>query len=128
MLAAMPWVHTKLCFLILLCILPQAQSAMAEEEEEKKVCRRPAAPAIIDGRSARKQQMLDMRKTVETFVGDNLIYRDCLGEQHKKLGDTTREQNLKAVIEEAIIDSLQMDDLVADTFNTQLRLYKSLQE
>jgi hypothetical protein len=123
MLAAMLWMLKKIRFLLLVCVLPPAVPALAEKE----ACVPPEAPAITDGRSARKQQMQDMRQAVETFVIDNFAYRKCLQDELKILGDSPKAQNLKAFLDEAIADSLDMDDLVADTFNTQLRIYKSQQ-
>jgi hypothetical protein len=124
MLAAMPWIF-KMRFLLPACFL---LSFPALAEKEKEACVPPEAPAIMDGRSARKQQMLDMRQAVETFVIDNFTYRECLQDELKTLGDSPKARSIKAFINEAITDSLDMDDLVADTFNTQLRIYKSMQE
>jgi hypothetical protein len=135
MLALMPMNLKKLGLLILLYSLPLGHPAMADEEEaeeaaEKKECLAPQAPAILDGRSARKEQIQEMRKAVEAYITDNFGYRRCLEDEFKVLSDldSTKAQSLKPAIEEAIEDSLEMDHLVADTFNTQLRIYKSLQE
>jgi hypothetical protein len=133
MLALMSMYLKNLGLLILLCTLPLAQPAMAEDEgreEEKKECVPPEAPAILDGRSARKEQIQEMRKAVEVYITDNFGYRRCLEDEFEILKsiDSAKAQSLKAAIGEAIEDSLDMDHLVADTFNTQLRIYKSLQE
>jgi cysteinyl-tRNA synthetase len=123
----------KTALLLLLCNLPLGQAAIAEDEqpaEEKKECLAPVAPAITDGRSARKEQIQEMRKAVETYITDNFNYRICLEEEFNILNklDEAKAKSLKAAVEEALADSLEMDHLVADTFNTQLRIYKSLQE
>ena len=148
MLAPMPVNLKKLALILLLCNLPLGQPAMAEEtaqkeeekpaivedqeqeKEEKKQCLPPEAPGITDGRTARKQQIQEMRKAVETYITDNFNYRLCLEEEFNVLNkiDAPKAKSLKAAVEEAITDSLEMDHLVADTFNTQLRIYKSLQE
>jgi hypothetical protein len=132
MLAHMSMNLQKLGLLILLFALSPGQPAMAgdEEEAEKKECIAPEPPAILDGRSARKQQIQEMRKAVEVYITDNFVYRKCLEEEYDILNklDTAKAQSIKPAIEEAIEDSLEMDHLVADTFNTQLRIYKSLQE
>jgi endo-alpha-1,4-polygalactosaminidase (GH114 family) len=129
MLAPMLMEFKKICSLIALCLL-LGPPAMGEEKELQEMCIPPEAPSIIDGRSAQKQKMLDMRKTVDTFVSDNLVFRNCLQEELKKLSTLKSQKalDLKAYIEEAIEDSLQMDVLVIDTFNTQVRIYKSLEE
>jgi hypothetical protein len=117
----------KVYLLIPLCLLP-AHPAMGAEE--KAACIAPAAPAIIDGRVADKQKMLDMRKTVDTYMNDNRAYRDCLADERKTLENMKSSQalDLKAYIDEATTDSLDMDTLVIDTFNTQVRIYKSKEE
>jgi hypothetical protein len=130
----------KLGFLILFCTLPLGQPAMADdgkqEENQKEKpaeardCIAPEAPAILDGRSAHQEQIHDMRKAVETYITDNFNYRLCLEEEFNLLNklDAAKAKSLKPAVEEAIENSLEMDHLVADTFNTQLRIYKSLQE
>jgi hypothetical protein len=132
MLALMSMTLKKLGLLILLFSLPPGRPAMADEEAEaeKKECLAPEAPAILDGRTARKEQIQEMRKAVEAYITDNFGYRRCLEEEYNILNklDAAKAQSVKAAIEEAIEDSLEMDHLVADTFNTQLRIYKSLKE
>jgi hypothetical protein len=56
--------------------------------------------------------------------------RHCLEAELQLLGRMSSQtaRDLKAYTDEAILDSLEMDDRVADTFNTQLRIYKSLQQ
>lgn len=118
----------KIRFIILLSLLSSAYPSIAEEAKEE--CVPPEAPAILDGRSARKEQIQDMREAVEAFIVDNFSYRECLQEELKivETSDSPRAQAAKAFLDEAILDSLEMDDLVADTFNTQLRIYKSLKQ
>ena len=65
MLAAMLWILKKIRFLLLVCVLPPAFPALAEKE----ACVPPEAPAITDGRSARKQQMQDMRSQMTAMQG-----------------------------------------------------------
>jgi hypothetical protein len=120
-----------LLFCLLLCGWPAVADDAAEPPtEERKACLMPHAPAILDGRSARKEQITEMREAVVAFIGDNMAYRNCLEAELKLLGgmSSQKARDLKAYIDEAILDSLEMDDLVADTFNTQLRIYKSLQQ
>ena len=116
----------------MLCLLIPVRPALAERGEEKQLeaCQRPEAPSILDGRSARQEQISEMRQAVVDFIGVNLTYRKCLERELTLIGDNNspKAQSIKAFIDEAIADSLEMDDLVADTFNTQLRIYKSLQK
>lgn len=129
MLAAMPSIFRKIRCLLLYCLLLPSWTAAVEEESERLAeCRRPEAPAILDGRSARKEQITEMREAVVSYIGDNMTYRECLERELNILSglDSPQAQALKAYIDEAIVESLEMDDLVADTFNTQLRIYKSL--
>lgn len=129
MLAAMSSIIRKILRPLLCCLLLPSWTAAAQEESESLAeCRKPEAPAILDGRSARKEQISEMRESVVRYIGDNVTYRECLERELKILGglDSPQAQNLKAYIDEAIVESLEMDDLVADTFNTQLRIYKSL--
>ncbi len=127
MLAPMSMEFRKACLLIALCLLAQTYPAA---EEEQQMCVAPEAPAIIDGRTAKKQQMLDMHKIIETYMTDNTAYRKCLQVELDKLANlkSPKAKQLQAYIEEAIADSLQMDSLIIDTFNTQVRIYKSAQE
>lgn len=121
----------RICLLLLLCLLAAGRAgAVKNEEQELQACLRPEAPAISDGRSARKDQIAEMRQSVVSFIGDNMAYRKCLERELKLLENmnSPQAQALKAYIDEAILDSLEMDDLVADTFNTQLRIYKSQQK
>lgn len=129
MLAAMSSIFKRIRCPLLCCLLLQSWSASAaKEEQELDTCRRPEAPSILDGRSARKEQITEMREAVVGYIRDNMTYRECLERELEILGDlnSSQAQGLKAYIDEAIVESLEMDDLVADTFNTQLRIYKSL--
>jgi len=134
MLAVMPPVFKKIraLLLLLLCLLAPAGTALADRADEKELeaCRRPEAPTILDGRSARQEQITEMRKAVVDFIGVNMTYRKCLERERTLIGDNNspKAQSVKAYIDEAITDSLDMDDLVADTFNTELRIFKSLQK
>ncbi|HEX5055079.1 MAG TPA: hypothetical protein VFX02_01135 [Gammaproteobacteria bacterium] len=128
----MPRVLQKIRALLLLCLLTPAGPALADRADEKQfeACQRPEAPTILDGRSARQEQISEMRQAVVDFIGVNMTYRKCLERELALIGDnnSSKAQSIKAYIDEAITDSLDMDDLVADTFNTQLRIYKSLQK
>jgi hypothetical protein len=132
MLAVMPAVLQKIRVLLLLCLLVPAGTALADRDDENQLdaCRRPDAPTIQDALSAGEKQIGEMRKAVVDFIGVNMTYRKCLEHELKRIGDNNspKAQSVKAFINEAITDSLDMDDLVADTFNTQLRIYKSLQQ
>jgi hypothetical protein len=129
MLAGMTPAFRKIRHPLLFCLLLQTWPVMAQDKAQNlAACQRPQAPSISDGRSARKEQIAEMREAVVGFITDNVTYRDCLDRELKLLANlnSPQAQALKAYIDEAIADSLEMDDLVADTFNTQLRIYKSV--
>jgi hypothetical protein len=108
--------------LLLLCLMLPGMQAFAQE-----TCQEPVSPAIPSGRTSTEKEMREAMEAVKAFIVEGIAYRECLEKQFSGVQEGLPE-HAKAVLEEAYQDSLEMDDLVAHTFNTQLRIFKSLND
>ena len=102
-----------ICLAFLVCL-----PAFAQE------CVQPAAPGIPSGRSATEKEMHDTMNAVKAFIAQGEVFRQCVDKQLKIIGDNTGHP-LHDVLVETYQDSLDTEDLVAETFNTQLRIFRS---
>lgn len=108
--------------LLLLCLMLPEMQAFAQP-----ACQQPASPAIPSGRTSTQKEMRETMEAVKAFIGAGVAYRECLEKQFSGAKDDLPER-ARVVLEEAYQDSLEMDELVAHTFNTQLRIFKSLND
>ena len=68
--------------------------------------------------------MVAVMQSVKAFIDQSVAYRSCLEQKLVALGenvDPKVRQSMAGLYQE----SSSMEELVADMFNTQLRLYKS---
>lgn len=110
--------------LILLCLMLSGGPAFAKAEA---ACEAPVAPAIPSGRTSTEEVMRDALEAVKDFIAAGVAYRECLDKEFADVKDKLSDHT-RAVLEEAYQDSMETEDLVADTFNTQLRIFKSLHD
>lgn len=108
--------------LLLLCLILPGMQAHAQA-----ACREPVSPAIPSGRTSTEKEMREAMEAVKAFIGAGVTYRECLEKKFSGVQESLPEQ-AKTVLEEAYQNSLEMDDLVAHTFNTQLRIFRSLND
>ena len=87
-------------------------------------CVQPTAPGIPSGRSASEEEMRETLDAVKNYLAVNMAFRECVDKQLQAIGDNT-DHPLYDILKEAHQDSEITEELVADTFNTQLRIYKS---
>ncbi len=104
-------------------LIPPLSQAKDEKKEDVE-CVLPPTPTIPSGRKVSKKVMVEAMETVKSYQQKNNAYRECLTQHMEKLGDEATEQG-KAAVESAIAESIDTEELVADTFNTQLRLFKT---
>lgn len=93
----------------------------------KEECEEPTAPAIPSGRTSTAKEMREAMQAVQDFVIAGVAYRECLDKMVSGVEDRLPER-ARTLFEEAYQDSLELDDLVAETFNTQVRIFKSLND
>jgi hypothetical protein len=110
--------------LILLCLMISGAPAFAKA---KAACESPVPPAIPSGRTSTEKVMREALEAVKNFIASGVTYRECLDKEFADVKDKLPDHT-RAVLEEAYQDSLETEDLVADTFNTQLRIFKSLHD
>lgn len=111
--------------LILLCLMLSGGPAFAKAEAA--ACEAPVAPAIPSGRTSTEKVMHEALEAVKNFIAAGVAYRECLDKEFADVKDKLSEHT-RAVLEEAYQESMETEDLVADTFNTQLRIFKSLHD
>ncbi|HEX7027848.1 MAG TPA: hypothetical protein VF268_11450 [Gammaproteobacteria bacterium] len=108
--------------LLLLCLTLAGMQAYAQP-----ACQEPVSPAIPSGRTSTEKEMREALEAVKAFISAGIAYRECLEKEFSGVKEQLPGQ-IKAVLEEAYQNSLEMDELVADTFNTQLRIFRSLND
>jgi hypothetical protein len=118
----------KFLFLCLITVNICLPGALRAEEDEPQSCVMPQAPTIPDGRTSKEEVMLTTMEAVKTFLALNNQYRECLGTRLATLSDNPEEAALKKAIGGAIDEADSMEELVADTFNTQARIFKAIHE
>lgn len=108
--------------LLFLCL-----SLCATHSFAQSACEAPVSPAIPSGRTSTEKVMREALEAVKNFIAAGVTYRECLDKQFADVKDKLPEHT-REVLDEAYQNSLEIEDLVADTFNTQLRIFKSLHD
>jgi hypothetical protein len=103
-------------------LLAGAPLPLSAQTEEK--CSPPAAPGIPSGRSSTRTEMHETMGAVKEFIAAGNVYRACLDKVIAALGQDS-DSLTKEALTEAYDDSLDTEELVADTFNTQLRIFRT---
>lgn len=106
--------------LLLICLMLPGVQVYAQA-----ACQAPVSPAIPSGRTSTEKEMRETMEAVKEFIAAGVAYRECLAQEFSGVKDDLPER-ARAMLEEAHQNSLEMDELVADTFNTQLRIFRSL--
>ncbi|GIX22484.1 MAG: hypothetical protein KatS3mg121_1267 [Gammaproteobacteria bacterium] len=102
---------------------PDAPAASAGTAE-KSTCVAPETPAIPNGRRVDEKAMREAHARVTEFLAASERYRACLEDT---LRDVERAGDPKVVevLNEMIVEALETDQLVADTFNRELRAFRA---
>lgn len=123
---------TRNKFLIapLLLLLTNPPSAVFGEDEQQheytqEQCAPPqTAPAVPDGRRSSEEEMKEAMTEIRDYLSANAAFRECAGAVLKK-GTDSLPENTKAVIKRTIEESVETDELLADLFNQQVRIFKA---
>ncbi len=108
--------HHKILFLAGLMLI--SSHSFAED------CVIPASPSIPDGRSAQMDEMVETMKAVKGFVSKSQSFRACVNAKITAAGENI-DPDYKIALGTTLQESLETEQLVADTFNAQLRIFKA---
>lgn len=91
-------------------------------------CTAPQAPSIPDGRRSREAEMQETYQAVQDYLAASEQYRQCLQALVANHGEEAEKSKAMTIINEMINESLEVEQLVADTFNRELRAFKANQK
>ncbi len=105
-----------------LCAVFALTPAFAQDSEE---CAQPETPSIPDGRRSREAVMQETYQSVQDYLAASQAYRECLQALIADRDQEEKESKTVTIINEMINESLEVEQLVADTFNRELRAFKA---
>ncbi len=115
----------KLAFLAVLAL-----SAATPAFAQTAVCVEPTPPAMVDGRTATREQLLAVISQTKDFVAKSDAYQSCIADDLEakkaaaaKAGTSFDEQLHQVAMAKVAANQQLKDKLVADT-NTQIGFYK----
>lgn len=120
--------HPRFRLIAAAAALAAAMAAPAQDkavQDEKPQCALPDTPAIPDGSRSSEQRMQEAREAVTGYLEANAAYRECLAAGLKK-DEQGKPANprLHSLIDEMIGEAYDTAELVADTFNHNLRKFE----
>jgi hypothetical protein len=115
-------------------VLATGLSAAAALTPALADCPYPEAPkGMPDGKTASKDEMLAMRKSVQDFDAATNAYLNCIQKDHddamKGLTDSDADKKKKAQLDHIEAEkqnaAQSQDQTLADKFNEQIRIFKA---
>lgn len=99
-----------------------------DEAEAEKACIMPVTPAIPSGRRSKEEEMEAVRDKVKKYLEDNKTFRGCLQGKIDAASKAKSDEDIKTInaAKELIYEAHEMDVLLADLLNREIRIFKSL--
>jgi hypothetical protein len=114
----------SLAFLLLAC--PTGYADDEEKDKEEVLCIRPGdTPSVPDARRASESEMKEAMKAVREYLAKSTEFRGCVSALLHQEDEKSSESVKKAAVY-MIQETLETEELLADLFNQQIRIYKQI--